>query len=101
MDKPSRGHVQISIEEFEYLTKTADAFRKLLASDKCVQIMDNQGFYPSSRYIINPPPEIKELEQIFKQQKESIENRYWKLRRIDKKISIFDIGKRLGDLIDK
>jgi hypothetical protein len=101
MEKKSRGTVQISIEEFEYLTQTADAFRKLLSSDKCVQISDNQGFYPSPRYVINAAPEMKELEQVFKRQKESIENRYWKLRRIDKRVSIFDIGKRLGDLVDK
>lgn len=98
--KYSKGFAQISIEEYDRLKANDKLLAELVNSDKCLEL---SSLYSYERYgaqfIINPPPDFKELVNTLKVEQDLSRKRYWSIKNINKRITPFDIGKKLSSVI--
>jgi hypothetical protein len=96
-----RGFVQINIEEYDRLREIERRLNDFLNGDKCARVIIREGYGKSEEFIINPPPDFKAYTELIERKYQETKDTYWSIKNRYKRISIFDIGKRVDDIINK
>lgn len=98
-DKKS-GTVQITIEEFDRLREVETKFNELLSAEGCISLSIPYGWGAGeSKFYINPTPEMQQLEKELQQAFERWRDNILPGRNSERRISIFDIGKKVKDVV--
>lgn len=94
-----RFYVKIDVAVYNDLIESKRLLKEFIHSDKCVSVRIYEHGGINEQYIVNPPPDFKALAVRLEQDVEERSSKYWSLKNLYKKITLFDIGKRIYDIV--
>lgn len=97
--KSDNFYAKIDIETYNGLLESQRLLKEFLNSDKCMSVKIYEHGSTSEQFIVNPPPDFKQLYERIQRGVEDQKAKYWSLNNLYKKISIFDLGKRIYDIV--